>query len=124
MKRTAIRRKAKRAMSAAERRAAGEFFAAVVKGRVCVVCGDDEVMARKRGTKLQAHHVLSQQQLRAHGLEHLLWAQDNGVPACEEPCHRRHTSAVRRIPRAALPRAAIEFAAENDLMYLIERYYP
>lgn len=87
-----------------------------------------------------AHHVIAKQTLRKHaaaiakreGLgaadrvelrESLLWDPRNGV-AVTRYVHDRHTKAVERIPRAALPGCAIEFAREQGLLWLIERDYP
>lgn len=72
---------------------------------------------------LQAHHVITQQQLKRRKLHHLLWDTGNGVPVCVR-AHRRHTLAVERIPRDLLPAAAISFAETHDLTYVLERNYP
>lgn len=72
---------------------------------------------------LQSHHVLTQQALRKRGLEHLRWDVRNGVCVCEG-AHRRHTLALERIPYEALPPAALEFADEVGLGWMIDRYYP
>ena len=114
--------------------AARAFHQAAVKG-ACVVCGRTDRQARAGArvrvggevvetvTHLQAHHGLSRQRLRRHGLEHLYWDPRNSIPACEEPCHRRHTLALARIPLAALPQAALDFAEELGLGYALEREY-
>lgn len=72
---------------------------------------------------MRAHHVVTQQSLRKHGLKVLRWETDNGLPVCEG-AHRRHHSGLLRIPRERLPAAAIRFAENAGLGYLIERYYP
>jgi hypothetical protein len=99
------------------------------------VCGrtDDEARRGAAGsadgelvttvTHLQAHHVLSRQRLRRRGLEHLVWDPANGAPACEDPCHRRHTTALRRIRLGELPPEAVEFARRHGLEDALEREY-
>lgn len=72
---------------------------------------------------LQAHHVITQQQLKRRKLHHLLWDTDNGVPVCER-AHRRHTLAVERISRDLLPAGALAFAERNELTHVLERSYP
>lgn len=42
-------------------------------------------------------------------LEAILWAPENGLALCSV-CHARHTSAHARVPREALPDAALRFA--------------
>jgi hypothetical protein len=66
---------------------------------------------------------VSKQRLRRRGLKAHLWDPRNAVPVCEEPCHRRHTTAVQRLPRAALPASVEEFAAELGVADALEREY-
>lgn len=72
---------------------------------------------------LQAHHILTQQQLKKHGLAEFILDTDVGMGLCYE-AHRKHHSAVRRIPYELVPDAAIRFAFEHGLDYLLDRYYP
>jgi hypothetical protein len=72
---------------------------------------------------LQAHHVITQQQLRKRGLIHLRWDVRNGMALCER-AHSRHTTAVERIPYSLLSPENIAFAEENGLGWLLDRYYP
>lgn len=74
------------------------------------------------GGPLQAHHVLSQQQLRKHGHADRLWDPANGMAVCERS-HSRHSLAVERLPIAVVPERCIRFAAELDLGHLLERFY-
>jgi hypothetical protein len=111
-------------MSAEEKRQAREFFVATVKGKRCIVCHADERTARAKGTRLQAHHCISQQHLRKRNLHDRLWDPANGVAVCEYPCHTWHTTRHRPIPRYALPREALEFAFSLGLGYLLDRQYP
>lgn len=53
----------------------------------------------------------------------LYWDLRNMLPVCEL-CHTRHHRAFRRITRRELTSAAIEFANELALDWLIERTYP
>lgn len=71
---------------------------------------------------LQAHHVVSQQQLRRRGLHDLLWDVANGATVCEE-AHRRHTLAVERIPFDRLPGRCVRFAEAQGLAAILARYY-
>jgi hypothetical protein len=70
----------------------------------CSACG-------ARGLLLR-HHVITEAHVRAAGGDP--WDLDNamalGYYACT--CHRDHHHAIRRIPRAKVPDAAVMFAAE------------
>jgi hypothetical protein len=71
---------------------------------------------------LQAHHGLTQQQLRKHGLEEYLWDPRVGTAVCERH-HRRHHNRREPIRLAALPMRVLTFAGTFDLMHVLERYY-
>lgn len=71
---------------------------------------------------IECHHVLSRQQLRRHGHGDKVWDARNGIPLAPR-VHERHTLAVERVPRASLPVAAEEFAAELGLTWLLDRVY-
>lgn len=73
---------------------------------------------------IQFHHCIDQKTLRKLGLIHALWSTRIGICVCYG-AHRRHTSAVERIPRECLPDEVISFI-EDDLKlgYLLERYHP
>lgn len=73
--------------------------------------------------QIEAHHVITQQSLRKHGLKEHRWNTDNGMALCYK-AHRRHTLAVERVPYEALPEAAIRFAFEHGLDYQLDRFYP
>lgn len=72
---------------------------------------------------LQAHHVVTQQQLRAAGRHDLLWTSRNGMTVCEL-AHTRHTKAILRIPLDRVPDRAKAFAAEFGFEWILDRYYP
>lgn len=72
---------------------------------------------------LQAHHVVTQQQLRKADRHDLLWDPNNGATVCEK-AHRRHTLAVERLPRYLLPSRCIEFARKHGFEGILSRYYP
>lgn len=72
---------------------------------------------------VEAHHTISQQQLRKAGLEHLLWDPRNGMACCDQG-HDRHHLAYMRIPRDRIPDRCLAFAREQGLEHLIDRYYP
>lgn len=92
----------------------------VAKNKSCVVCG-----SRKR---VQAHHVVPAQKIKqvasARLLEplSLLYDVRNGVALCGL-CHDNHTTAKERVPRSKLPVAALAFASELALLYVIDREY-
>jgi hypothetical protein len=70
----------------------------------------------------QAHHVVTQQQLRKAGREDLMWDPSNGATTCEL-AHRRHHRAIQRIPLAKLPQRCIDFATEHGFLDILDRYY-
>jgi len=72
---------------------------------------------------LQAHHVLTQQQLRKRGHAGRLWDPANGMTICKH-AHDRHTLAAERIALDVVPERCKRFARELDLEYLLERFYP
>lgn len=71
---------------------------------------------------LQAHHVVTQQQLRKAHRRDLLWDPNNGATVCEK-AHRRHTLAVERLPRYLLPSRCREFARKHGFEDILARYY-
>jgi hypothetical protein len=71
----------------------------------------------------EAHHIITQQQLRKRGLSDIAWDVRNGMGLCYRH-HRRHTNATERVPYTALPERAHEFAAELGLGWLLDRFYP
>lgn len=71
---------------------------------------------------LQAHHVVTQQQLRKAGRHDLLWDPSNGATVCEK-AHRRHTLAVARLPYRVLPARCIAFARRHGFEDILSRYY-
>lgn len=73
--------------------------------------------------RLHAHHAISQQDLRKHGLFAYLWDPTNGATACEE-AHRRHHNRAEPIPYERLPQRCVDFAARHGLDYVLDRYYP
>lgn len=118
------KQRAKKAEAAARVAEEGAAFRAAIFGLSCVVCGSTAGEARRAGTRHQAHHAISQQRLRKLGLDDWLWDPRLAVCVCEEPCHRRHTSARSRIRRMDLPPAVFDFASEHGIFHVIEREYP
>lgn len=88
-------------------------------GHACVVHRDDEDDC---DGELQAHHVVSQQQLRNAGRHDLLWEWRNGMTICER-AHRRHTLATRRILRDDVPERCKAFVAAHGFEGVLSRYY-
>lgn len=111
--------------------AAAWHRAVVHRGARCLVCGGR--------THLQGHHVISQQAIRSHArslrlkpaeTQRLLWDSRNGVALCS-PCHDRHTSAFRRVPRRLLPAFVYAFVDVLDaqtghsaMLERLRREYP
>lgn len=95
--------------------------------RVAVLAADGGcIAAGKYGDDcegdVQAHHVITQQQLRQHGLDDLLWDPTNGAAVCATH-HRRHHSRRQPIRTEFLPARCLVFAAKQGLGWIIERYY-
>jgi hypothetical protein len=81
----------------------------------CIVCHDCE-------GELQAHHVVTQQHLRKHGLSEHAWDRRIGVTLCEL-AHRRHHSARERLDVDSLPSEVVGFVKELGLDWYLERHY-
>jgi hypothetical protein len=71
---------------------------------------------------IEAHHVITQQELRHAGRHDLLWDPRNGMTVCGL-AHRRHTAAVQRIPRDRLPRRCLGFAVVHGFERIVDRFY-
>lgn len=71
---------------------------------------------------LQAHHCVTQQQLRKAGLDEYLWDPRVGAAVCERH-HRRHHNRREPIRLGALPGRVRDFASKFGLMHVLERYY-
>jgi hypothetical protein len=128
-RRTRLRAKPKEPMSVEEKLAAA-LFGRADRHSACVVCGATKWKAWQKGTKLEAHHVVSKQKLKeiikTRGLDKttVLWDTRNRLWVCGRPCHENHTTRFRPIPFSKVPRSALVFAAEYGLTYVIERDYP
>lgn len=72
--------------------------------------------------EIKAHHVITQQHLRKHGLAEFLWDPRDGTAVCEG-AHRRHHSGRDRIEITRLPLRCVKFAQELGLDWYIDRYY-
>lgn len=71
---------------------------------------------------LHAHHVVTQQHLRKRGLSRHAWDRRIGLTVCERG-HRRHHSALERIPVDVLPAEVVGFVTDLGLGWYLERYY-
>lgn len=103
-----------------------EFYRGTVAGGgyKCAVSGQPyKERGRRDPLRIEAHHVIDQQILKANGLSHVLWDPDNGLPVTAA-VHAAHTSAMRRIPRSALRPANLVFARRHDLLHIVEQKYP
>lgn len=110
-------------------RALREAFKTITLQRADFACAvSDETCSGP----LQAHHVVSQQQIRkvakSEGWDNQLlgarlWDAGNGLAVCGRH-HDRHTRAVERLPFEVIPTAALVFARMHNLMWWLERYYP
>jgi hypothetical protein len=98
---------------------------------LCVVSGEPAV---------DAHHVIPKRAIRRYvsarvrdgsvsrdaskgTLRRLLWDQRNGI-AVSRRVHDEHENRKRPIPRRCIPEAAVAFARELELEWMIERDYP
>jgi cytochrome c553 len=123
MRRTPLRAKRRPSTNDAEKSAA--WHKAVVHPKAtCVVCDRP-----RRATRLQGHHVISQQvlkrecaslELSVEQTQDILWDHRNGIALCTR-CHERHTNAVERIRLARLPARVLEFVHFMDSMIGSER---
>lgn len=81
------------------------------------------------GWPVDPHHIIKAQQLRRHaadaGIEESVLVYDPrvGMPVTRAR-HERHHSRFEPILRSDLPAAVFEFAAEHDLMWMLDRDYP
>jgi len=71
---------------------------------------------------VQAHHVITQQQLRHLGMADHVWDVENGAALCETH-HRRHHNRHEPIPWSILPARCRRFANDLGIAYLLGRYY-
>jgi hypothetical protein len=84
----------------------------------CLVHDDEHDCVGDR----QAHHVVTQQQLRDAFRDDLLWDWRNGMTVCER-AHSRHTKAVERIGLSRVPDRCVAFAEEHGFGHVLARYY-
>jgi hypothetical protein len=95
----------------------------------CVMCYAFPLTAdEKRGreadvARVEGHHVLAKRHLKVHGHAHRYWDTRNGIGLCALH-HHRHEWSLQSVPFRLLPDDALEFAAELDLLYVIENEYP
>lgn len=71
--------------------------------------------------RLERHHVIYEQHLRAEGHEDLLWDLRNSMLLLPAH-HRNHHLAAKQIRRARIPAAAVEFAVERFGADIADRY--
>lgn len=101
---------------------------AVTRGG-CVMCKAFPLTPKQRLGReaeirdIQGHHILAKRHLRVHGYAQRLWDIRNGIALCSYH-HHRHEWRIQPVPFTLLPDNALEFAAECDLLYMIESEYP
>lgn len=106
-----------------------KFWRAEVTRTRCVMCRAFPVaydVAYQHPADLrvkEGHHIIAKRHLRAEGLSGHLWDVRNGMCLCRWH-HARHESHAERVPRLLLPPAAVEFAGELHLEWLLDREYP
>lgn len=116
---------ARKAAARAQAKDEAGAFKAATSGLPCVECGRDEQEAwEETGHGHQAHHVVRQEVLKRLGLERHLWDPELAVAACEEPCHRRHTSRHARISWRKLPLRTLVRAGELGLGLELLKEHP
>lgn len=72
---------------------------------------------------VQAHHVVTRQALRRHGLLGHVYDVRNSMCLCYRH-HRRHSNGTERVPYETLTTANLAFAREVGLDWHLENYYP
>ncbi len=72
-------------------------------------------------TTCDPHHVISEQYLRLHGLQDLIWDRRNRMWITRERHSQHH--ATKPLSIYELPVEALMFAEENGLMDFIEDHY-
>jgi hypothetical protein len=72
---------------------------------------------------IQGHHVLAKRHLRDLGYVDRIWDTRNGMGLCALH-HHRHEWRMQPVPLRLVPDDALEFAAELDLLWLVENEYP
>jgi hypothetical protein len=72
---------------------------------------------------IQGHHILAKRHLRVAHAEARFWDTRNGMALCSLH-HHRHEWRMQPVPFSLVPDDALEFAAELDLLYVIENEYP
>lgn len=119
-----LRVKPKPAAAGSVREAQAAWYAAVMSKRNSVVwtAEDYPVIAAGATPKLHAHHAISAQELRKHGLGP--WDDPrNGFPVSARR-HERHHSRVEPLSRAELPDEVYAYVAEHpELKPYFERTY-
>lgn len=114
MKRSPLRTRRKQARSAVEQLAADVWN----ERGPCEVAAPHICDGR-----VENHHVIDREKLNQIGRPDLVYDVRNRF-RIDHRTHRRHTTAVERIPFEWLPAAAIEFAREIGLVWWLERFYP
>lgn len=71
---------------------------------------------------VEGHHAITRQALRKRGLAEFQWDRRNRVALCER-AHLSHHTRSQPLPYDLLPPAVLEFAADVDLVWLLERVY-
>lgn len=129
MKRSGLKsRRRPPAKSPSDRLQSQSWFMAVTRTR-CVMCRRAPVAREIRDahwadlTIREGHHVIAQRFLKVERRADKLWDLRNGMCLCRWH-HARHESHAERVPRAALPAAAVQFARELGLEWLLDREYP
>lgn len=114
MKRSPLRTRRRQALTAAERAAADVWN----ERGACEIDAPHVCDGR-----VENHHVIDREKLKEIGRPDLVFDVRNRLRV-DYRTHRRHTTAVERIPFEWLPPAAIEFARELGLVWWLERFYP
>lgn len=94
-----------------ERDAREGFKRAAWRQRACAVSGDARDFDPKTGKNWEAHHVVEARELKARGLNHLLWDERNAL-RLRPDVHRRHTNRMEPVPLRCLTQDNIDFAFE------------
>lgn len=97
----------------------GAYWKQTIIRRGCAMCrhacppADIQASRRADISRLQAHHILSQQDIKRERFHDALLDERNGLCLCVYH-HQRHEARTEAVPRGVLPAAVFEFAAELD----------
>lgn len=126
LKRTPLRRRPKKRVSAAERQRSYRWYVNATQ-RGCVMCKHFPPVVDKCQLpdvhRMRAHHVVPKAALKQRWLDNEIYNDLNAMGLCEYH-HARHHSFTQRVPRSVLTADHEHFALTHNLMWLLDEEYP